>query len=180
MNASSLYTLRESGLSAVSLTWALLLIAAIVLVGVAASWFRGSRLPPLERREVFTKAESRFFELLQHAFPQQRILSQLSMGALLKPRRGLDKGEWWRAYNGIAQKRVDFVLCTPRGEVLCLIELDDASHDAQADAYRDRVLGLGRYVVVRFRNKPWPTIGIVRQAVFEAIGLEAGGTRRAA
>lgn len=170
----------QGAFSAVSLIWLLIAVAAAALAVVAISWFRGARMPPLERRELLTKAESRFFEILQDAFPHHRVMSQLSMGALLKPRRGLDKSEWWRAYNGIAQKRVDFALCNRRGEVLCLIELDDSSHDAQADAYRDRVLGLGRYVVVRFRNRPWPTIALVRQAVSEAIGVEAGGNRRAA
>ncbi len=80
------------------------------------------------------------------------------MGALLKVRGGFDGADAMSVRGRFAQKIVDFVIFDPRsGEVVAIVELDDASHNAEKDARRDAMLNAGGHTVVRLPNKPWPT-----------------------
>ena len=115
-------------------------------------------------RPLLTQAELRFLQVLIEALPGRVISCQVSMGALLRPEEGLDRKQWWSTYGRFSQKIVDFVVIDPDGGgVAAVVELDDRSHDAGKDAARDAMLLRAGYRVVRFGNRPWPTIETVRE-----------------
>ncbi|MBB3952437.1 DUF2726 domain-containing protein [Aureimonas jatrophae] len=137
----------------------LLVLLAIVLV--LRRWWR-SRVR-LERRPLLTKAELELLAILRAALPSRLIGCQVSMGALLQPRRGINRRAASLARNKISQKVVDFAVIDPAtGFVEALIELDDSTHDARRDAARDRLLAQGRYRVIRIPSRPRPTAETVR------------------
>lgn len=138
---------------------ALLLAGAILFFGVFAK-------PdlPIERKTFLTAAELRFLGILERALPGHHISCQVSMGALLKPRKGLGKKRFWAVRGRFGQKIVDYVVIDPRtGMVQAVIELDDSSHDAAKDAARDAMMAKGGYRTIRFPSRPQPTEAIVRE-----------------
>ena len=139
----------------------LLIVAFVVFVLLAAIALFGRQhetRASLERRAFLTPAELNLLTILRRHFPHHHVNCQVSMGALLKPTRGLDRKASRAARNRISQKVVDFVVIDPEtGHVETIIELDDASHDARKDADRDRLLSQGHYRIVRIPSKPQPT-----------------------
>ncbi|KMO22819.1 DUF2726 domain-containing protein [Methylobacterium indicum] len=146
--------------------YALVLVGILGALGVLALWFGASRRRlKIERKPFLTRAEVEMLALLGRALPGHHVSCQVAMGALLKPQRGLSRKEFWRTRNRFGQKIVDFVAIDPdTGSVEAVIELDDASHDAEKDRARDALLALGQYRVIRIPSRPRPTEAIVRAA----------------
>ena len=117
----------------------------------------GRRLQ-IERKRLMTSSEVRFWHRLEQALPDHRIFGQVAMGALLKPSRGLSRRDWWRNYGRYSQKIVDFVVVDRAGDVVAVVELDDASHGRAKDANRDTLLGYGGYPVLRFDVRHFPSV----------------------
>lgn len=137
-----------------------LLVLLVALLALRRWWRSRVRL---ERRPLLTKAELELLAILRAALPSRLIGCQVSMGALLQPRRGIGRRAASLARNKISQKVVDFAVIDPAtGVVEALIELDDSTHDARRDAARDRLLAQGRYRVIRIPSKPRPTPDVVR------------------
>jgi len=134
-----------------------LLVCALALaVFLWQRWRRGR--VRLERRPLLTAAEMEVWGMLRAACPAHEIGCQVSMGALLRPRRGIDRRAAGLARNKVSQKVVDFVVIDPAsGHVEAVVELDDSTHDAKRDAARDRLLAQGGYRVIRIPSKPRPT-----------------------
>ncbi|KMO11608.1 hypothetical protein SQ03_26655 [Methylobacterium platani JCM 14648] len=144
-----------------------LLAAGLLLLGLAALAIvlRGRAAARIERKPFLTRAEIDVLDLLRRALPAHHVSCQVSMGALLTPRRGLSRKEFWRTRNLFGQKIVDYVAIDPAtGEVAAVIELDDASHDARKDRARDALLAAGQYRVIRIPSKPRPSEASVREA----------------
>jgi very-short-patch-repair endonuclease len=154
----------ENVLSALPLS-GLVLVGVLGIVTVVLVVLRRGAGPRIERKAFLTRAEIEVLGYLQLALPAHHVSRQVSMGALLKPQRGLSRKEFWRTRNRFGQKIVDFVAIDPEtGSVEAVIELDDASHDAEKDRARDALLALGQYRVIRIPSKPRPTEAIVREA----------------
>lgn len=138
-----------------------LLLVLLVAALAVRRWWR-SRVR-LERRPLLTKAELDLLALLRSALPGHLIGCQVSMGALLQPRRGINRRAASLARNKISQKVVDFAVIDPAtGFVEAVIELDDSTHDARRDAARDRLLAQGRYRVIRIPSRPRPSAESIR------------------
>ena len=153
---------------------AVLLIAGVYLIMQLRGAF-GRRLQ-IERKPLMTPAEVRFWHRLEAAVPDHRISCQVSMGALLKPVRGLSRQDWWRNYGRFSQKIVDFVVVDRGGEVVAVVELDDASHSRSNDANRDALLGRGGYRILRFEMRCFPSVTDIRSR-FALGGAEGPVTR---
>ncbi len=137
----------------ISTTQAVLLVAIALIVVVGMRLLVGSeaRRILLERKPLMTKREFEFFQRLKSVLPGHDVHCQVSMGALLRPARGLNKAQFWKSRNAISQKIIDFAIGDrSTGEVLALIELDDRSHNYAKDAFRDAMLAEGGYRVIRF------------------------------
>lgn len=132
-----------------------------VVMAEPAPSFRASMptfTPELERKALLTKPELRFWAVLRSALPGHLIAPQVAMGALLRPRADRYSKGFLAMRGHFSQKIVDFAVIDPgSGEVLAIVELDDASHDRARDEARDAMLAQGDYPVIRFANRPWPT-----------------------
>ena len=144
------------------MTKVLLLAAVLIIIGVILSILkakaRGSAITPPEdadeavdvtgyvkRRYLFSPAEYSFYKVLVLAVGDRcAILTKIRMADLIEVKKGTTG--WQAKFNRIAKKHVDFVLCEPKTmTVLGVIELDDSSHDSDAqqkrDAFVDAVYG---------------------------------------
>lgn len=95
---------------------------------------------PYEKAKVLTNNEIAFYkQLLPIAdslnltiFPKVRIADILSI------KKGTAKSEWQSAFNRIQSKHVDFVIVKRLTlDTVCVIELDDSSHDKQSAVKND-------------------------------------------
>lgn len=91
---------------------------------------------------LFSPAERSFLGVLQQAAGDQAmVLGKVRVADVIKPTKGLSRGEWQKAFNKISAKHFDFILCDPANlKVLCAIELDDKSHLAAKRIKRDAFL----------------------------------------
>lgn len=88
---------------------------------------------------LLSNAELSFYRSLKTAcdtnlciFPKVRIADVVSV------EKGLDRKTWAKSFNKIARKHNDFVVCdSETSEILCVIELDDKSHNTEKSIRRD-------------------------------------------
>jgi hypothetical protein len=112
----------------------------------------------LYEKALLTENEKEFYGRLLDAFPDCHVLPQVSMGALIQSEGGV-------ARHRFAQKIVDFVVCDTNLEVIALIELDDRTHSAEKDYWRDKMTGAAGYVTHRFESKKKPYPNEIRRVV---------------
>ncbi len=141
------------------LPWHLLLpIAAAALLWLALRLRRRPVPFRVERRALLTPNEQDFLGRLEEAFPEYRVMAQVSMGALMSPAVKGGTPEYLSIRGRFAQKVVDFVLLDGSCEVVALVELDDRTHRLDRDATRDAMTAAAGYVTLRYqsRDKPRP------------------------
>lgn len=127
-------------------------------------------------RPVMTANEQEFHTRLRSALPECEAWPQTSMAALVRPAVPRGSSGHWRAFNKVASKRVDWVVARrdPGGWKLVVVELDDRTHDASADAARDRRLSQAGYATLRFDCRAKPGVAALRAAVLAA--MDGGAT----
>ncbi|HEY1789175.1 MAG TPA: DUF2726 domain-containing protein [Verrucomicrobiae bacterium] len=122
----------------------LVLFAALaVFVVVAASKKESnSDTPDYETVALVSPAERSFFDVLQQAVAADYlILVKVRVADIIHPAREISRSGWRKAFNRIAGKHVDFVICERESlQVLGAIELDDRSHQALDRGIRDRLI----------------------------------------
>jgi very-short-patch-repair endonuclease len=128
-----------------------LVIGALALLGaalLAKKGTKGAKEAPNAKRPLTEREQAMFFRL-QQAFPDHVVMPQVAFSALLS-------ATTVQSRNTFDRKVADFVLCTKAFEVVCAIELDDASHRSKGakDAARDKMLSAAGYTVARFKNVP--------------------------
>jgi hypothetical protein len=117
------------------LIYGAVLVAVLLLVSLAKGL--GKRKKATGSYEyapklVLTKPEQVLFHRLREALASCIVLAQVSMHRVIKP-----KGGGKAAFNTISQKAIDFVICRPNFSVICVVELDDLSHNKDRDLSRD-------------------------------------------
>ncbi|WP_375542298.1 DUF2726 domain-containing protein [Paraburkholderia sp. CNPSo 3274] len=98
-----------------------LVILLLVVVAVVLR-HRGEAQFSYEPCDILTPNEAEFFGRLRAALPDHYVFPQVAMSAIIAP-KGYARNRR-AAFNRIAQKRVDFVICTDRLQLLVLVELD--------------------------------------------------------
>ena len=157
------------------MTWLLLAaaIAAIVVLAAVVTLKRGRSAPatsdvPLVYRQVkpLSAAEQTLYWRLREALPECIVLSQVTFSRFMKPDTGgLAPLAVYRALqNRIAQKTLDFLVCLPDFTVVAAVELDDASHRADADRQRDELLNAAGITVIRVTVDDIPSAQRIREA----------------
>ena len=130
------------------MVWIAVAVVVLALVVFAVSRLRAESgvpaalLPYSKAPALFTPAERSFFGVLAQAagkdfqvFGKVRVADVLNVNGGLKP--SIRNG----AFNRISAKHFDFVLCSPTDlSVLCVIELNDASHFQKKRQDRDDFL----------------------------------------
>ncbi|WP_240698712.1 DUF2726 domain-containing protein [Vibrio kanaloae] len=94
-------------------------------------------------KKLATSNELAFYQaLIVVTKGKHTVFTKVRIADLMTPKKGThDKKTWWRAFNAIAKKHVDFVLCDPLTlEVKCLIELDDSTHNRPDRIARDKLV----------------------------------------
>ncbi len=111
---------------------------------------------------ILTEAELVFYRVLREALrhptdpngaDQAVVMCKVGMMDLVGVKKGLDRSTNQRAFNRIKSKHVDFVLVRPGDMgVMCVIELDDSSHNSKKakarDAFVDSVYGAAGIPIV--------------------------------
>lgn len=111
-----------------------LFIVLSVLIGSKGGKKRGGYKPI---KTLNTKCEQNFFKQLLRRLPNGvYVACKVRLADICLPKNNKDIG----GFNAIAKKHVDFVLIDQQtSEILCVIELDDRSHNSAAAKKRDRV-----------------------------------------
>ena len=130
-------------------------VVAVVVVVVLGVWFAVQRKQLQEREAVgevffyrkrsalFSPAERSFLGVLDLAVSKKefRVFGKVRVSDVLTPHSGSDRSAFKAALNKINSKHFDFVLCKPGDlNVLCAIELNDASHQRKDRQERDEFL----------------------------------------
>jgi pimeloyl-ACP methyl ester carboxylesterase len=130
-----------------------LIVAAIIVMVVAIA---GALLRPSGRAAkppgsapayeavpaLLTAAERSFFGVLQQALAYEyQILAKVRLADIVRPVRRPGRSGWQSAFNRIAGKHVDFVLCDSESlGIVAVVELDDSTHGRFERGFRDSLV----------------------------------------
>ena len=91
---------------------------------------------------LFTPAERSFLGVLNQAIEDNAfVFGKVRVADILKPSKSSPRNQWQTAFNKINSKHFDFVLCDKNDlSVLCVIELNDKSHNSKKRKDRDAFL----------------------------------------
>lgn len=167
----------QSGLLQGGMFWALCAALLFVLV-VAAAVVAGLSEPSYKAQPIMTPNEQEFFGRLVRALPDSFVFPQVAMSALISPKAKGRKAHL-SAFRRISQKRVDYAVFTRALELVCVVELDDRTHDSRKDAERDRMLKSAGISTVRWHSKRKPLEADIR-AEFQRLLQERAAARQAA
>lgn len=150
-------------------------VATAVALCVKALRGRDGGVPPVRAHRLMTPMEREVCTFIEEAVPYARVHAQVSMGAILSAQPGLDRKTYAIVRSRFSSKRVDFVLeDRVTGEVIALVELDDRTHDVEADIARDRMTGAAGYLTIRLPASERPTAASVRARLNAALGPRRG------
>lgn len=121
-------------IAAIALLAALPLLLRLILSGSGRVGF-----PYVPARELFTPAERAFLGVLDNAVgPEFRVFGKVRIGDVAAVRPGLGEKTRIAAFNRIACKHFDFVVCRAADlSIVCAVELNDSSHMAEKARKRD-------------------------------------------
>ncbi len=126
--------------------------------------------PQVRRKRFLTSVEHETLGHIKAAFPQLRVHCQVSMGALISPERFLDRNVAQWTHRLYSQKIVDYVLQDRHGgEVIALVELDDATHRRRRDRARDFLTESAGYCTIRLPASERPTLDSVLMTISHAL-----------
>lgn len=159
-------------------------VVAVVLVALAVFvYLRRSLIPPAPYQRIdalFSPAELRFLMALDGALgPNYRIFGKVRIADLAAVRPGLNAKARQAAFNRVACKHFDFVVCSS-GECapLCAVELNDSSHATSRAKRRDAFVA----AVCKAIDLPLVTVAAARshdatalqKLITDAVGVGEG------
>ncbi len=121
-----------------------IIFIAVFLITVIAILIFLRKKPPLSYKRVdkiFTASERKFFIHLQQAVGNELyIFAKVRAADVLLPKSTKDRSSWRSAFNKVACKHFDYVLCDANLRIVAAIELDDASHNRADRQERDKFI----------------------------------------
>lgn len=138
---------------------------------------------PYRRARLFSAAERSFGGALEQAVGGRfRLLSKVRLADVLHTQPGLSASARATAFNRIAQKHADFVLCDPQTwEPVLVVELDDRSHARadrqQRDAFVDAALAAAGLPILRVSCQASYGLPELSARVAQALEGQATGER---
>ncbi len=111
----------------------------------------------LRRKPLLTANEAEFFHRLQRALPGFHVFPQVSFAAFLTDDGQLFRNAQWAVRAKFDRKIADFVICE-RGtlNIVAVVELDDRTHNAQADRQRDAITKAAGYQTILYQSRRKP------------------------
>lgn len=116
-----------------------------------------------QARAILTRNEIEFFTRLSRALPQAHVFPQVAMSALIEPK---NNGFAQQNFRRIAGQRVDYAIYDRDFRILCVIELDDPTHDDHKDRQRDARLQSAGIRCVRFEARERPDFKTIQARVY--------------
>ena len=115
-----------------------LVIIALLLINKQ----KASDAQYIKQKTLFTPAERSFLGVLNQAIEDNAVIfGKVRVADIIKPISGLPRNKWQVLFNKISSKHFDFVICDENDlSVLCVIELDDKSHNSKSRQKRDAFL----------------------------------------
>jgi hypothetical protein len=125
-----------------------------------------------DRKALLTGNEIEFLGRLEKALdPHFRVLTQVSMGAVMTTSLSPEHPDYWAVRESYASKIIDFVICDVKTfRPLLVVELDDRMHDFAKDRARDALLSRCGLRTVRFWSRNKPGLADIRAALLKNLG----------
>lgn len=124
------------------------------------------RSAPFQKKNLLTENELEFFWRLTRALPDLFIFPQVAMSALIEPTANQGTKAHISSFGRISQKRVDYALYDSDMKIICVIELDDKTHNAAKDAARDQMLKSANIRTIRWDTRNKPQTNEIQEKVF--------------
>jgi hypothetical protein len=137
------------------------ILAVIVVFAILVWKGRGHRYEPCP---IMTRNELEFFRRLEMAHPNGYVFPQVSMAAVMRPVSG-DEKRRLAAFRAISQKRLDFAIYSRSMELLCVVELDDRTHNPHKDEIRDKMLATAGIRTIRWDSRQKPDVHEIKRAI---------------
>lgn len=153
----------------------LALLGLVVVVLFLAFSRKGQSLvdsPYEPQPAVFSPAERSFFGVISQAVGENAVvLGKMRIADVLRPKKGLSRSDWQKAFNRISAKHFDFVVCTPDTlSVIAVVELDDRSHSKkkreERDEFVERACASAGITLHRVKAEAAYNIGALREMIF--------------
>lgn len=134
-----------------------------------------SDFPYLKQSSLFTPAERSFCGVLDQVSGNDfRVFGKVRVADVVAVLPGLTNSARAKAFNLISAKHFDFVLCSPGDlSVLCVIELNDASHQKKdrqdRDAFLERVCNAAKLPLITFDAKRAYSAAEVKEQIVEKL-----------
>ncbi len=144
-----------------------------IIIGCAVLLAFGSLLAGFLLREdpakykpiaIMTANELEFFLRLTRALTDLHVFPQVAISALIAPSHP-DGKKRMAAFRQISQKRVDWAIYSSDMKLICVVELDDRTHDSAKDAARDAMLDTAGIKTIRWHSRKKPTVVEIRTSI---------------
>jgi hypothetical protein len=160
----------EKFLTPVSLPAVLAVLAVLIVFAFLRT--RGFRYTKVEK--LLTPMEMRFYRLLTKAVGRELLIFvKVRIGDLMDAHPGMDRIKRRTAFNKIACKHIDFVICDKELKILLGIELDDKSHEREDRKVRDKFVNAAfksaGINLLRISGKHYYNIDVIKQQIFNAL-----------
>lgn len=125
---------------------------------------------------LLSNAELSFFGVLREAVGSEyHLFAKVRLADIVNVQPTLSGKHYYRAFNRISAKHVDFVVCHPRTfRIIGVIELDDSSHRSskcqQRDDVKNRALAAASIPILRVSVRRGYSRADLRQQVNAAFG----------
>ncbi len=124
---------------------------------------------------IFTASERKFFAHLKKAVGKEfYIFAKVRVADVMLPQDTEKKGHWRGAFNRVACKHFDYVLCDMALNIVAAIELDDPSHERADRVERDRFIEWAcksaGVPLVRIKTAQSYDVKALRRAILHQIG----------
>ena len=150
----------------------MLVIFALMVLAMLPMLFFGEKkivsLPKFKLKQIMTKNEIEFFQRLRKSLPEYEIFPQVAIGALLDP-VSANKSELIKNRNRINQKRIDYAIYSKDFELICIVELDDRTHDSKKDIERDRYFRSAGVRTIRWQSNNKPSVDQIRLSIVDIL-----------
>jgi len=114
------------------------------------------------KRAIMANNELDFFHKLIRANEGGYVFPQVAMSSLIAPASKNRKNRM-AAFNKISRKRVDYAIYTDKLELLCVVELDDRTHNVARDMQRDSMLESAGIYTIRWNSRKKPDVASIRE-----------------
>lgn len=124
---------------------ALVAVAIFAIAVVALSRKKGGKATdyPYKKLDVlFSPAERSFLGVLKQVVSSDvEVFGKVRVADVITPKKEMSRSDWQKAFNRIAGKHFDYLLCNKNDlSIICAIELNDSSHNSNIRTERDKFL----------------------------------------